>query len=276
MQFIFVDDSKQAKPVRRGMGGLFALGGVFVAHDGLPKLERDLEALARAAGFPTHTDEFKWSPRRGTWMYTNLIANDREEFFVSVVGALASARASVSFCMVDETRGSANPGVGPEEDVTRLCIERANNRLKRIGEHGVIVADRPGGGRKAEDDFIADCADLLENGTAYVKPDRIAINVLTTDSKMVRALQAADVVAGCTLAYVSGEKTWSPPVFARLLPLFYKDSGRCGGVSAKLHPDFVYANLYHWLFADSTYWKRGMGTPMPVWGMPYETSADIP
>ena len=36
--------------------------------------------------------------------------------------------------------------------------------------------------------FITSCAQLIEQGTGYVKPRRIAINVLTTDSRMVRLL----------------------------------------------------------------------------------------
>jgi hypothetical protein len=83
-------------------------------------------------------------------------------------------------------------------------------------------------------------------------------------------------VVGSTLAHISGEKVWSPAIFAQLLPLFYTDSGRRGGVSAKLHPDFVFGNLYHWLFADTTFWKVGVGYPMPVRGRPYESSPDVP
>ena len=274
MQFIFVDDSKQATPRRDGMGPLSALGGLFVHHDELAGLERKIEALCRSAGFPGRADEFKWSPRRSDWMYSNLKDHDRETFFGSVVDALAAADVAVNLCVVDDSRGAANWGCTPEEDVTRLYIERANNRLKMRREHGVMIADRPGGGRKAEDDFMAECADLLENGTAFVKPDRIAMNVLTTDSKMVRLLQAADLVTGCSLAYISGEKKWSPPIFARLLPLYYEDSGRRGGVSVKLHPDFSFGNLYHWLFNDTHIHKRGVGYPMPYAKLPYPTSPD--
>lgn len=275
MQFIFVDDSKQKKPTRPGMGPLNALGGVFVSHDALPGLEREIETLCGSAGF-ARTDEFKWSPRSGDWMYGNLTNADREAFFLSVVDALAAADVCLNLCAVDESRNPANWDCNPEEDVTRLYIERADRRLKARGQYGVIIADRPGGGRKAEDDFMAHCAKLLEVGTTYVKPERIAMNVLTADSKMVRLLQAADLVTGCTLAYVSGEKKWSPAIFTRLLPLFYTDSGRRGGVSAKLHPDFVFGNLYHWLFADTHLWKYNMGVPLPLASRPYASSPDLP
>jgi hypothetical protein len=93
---------------------------------------------------------------------------------------------------------------------------------------------------------------------------------------MVRLLQAADLVTGCSLAYIAGEKTYSPLLFARILPLYFKDSDRRGGVSAKLHPDLVFGNLYHWLFEDTHIWKKGSGFPMPHAGLPYATDADTP
>src|SRR5262245_40009306 len=101
MYFIFVDDSKQAKPKRRGMGSLYALGGLAVAHDRLASLEKDVETLCRSVGFPGRTDEFKWSPRRGTWMYKSLTGSDREAFFISVVEVLAAADVVVAIVMVD-------------------------------------------------------------------------------------------------------------------------------------------------------------------------------
>ena len=258
------------------MGDLYALGGLAVAHDVVPQLERDLEAICRAVGFPNRTDEFKWSPSKGTWMYSGLVGRAREAFFLSVIGALASAKAELTICMVDATRRSANPGAEPEVDVTRLFIERADTRLRSRGRYGVIIADRPGGGRREEDEFIAGCAELLETGTAYVKPERIAINVLTTDSRMVRLLQASDLAVGCSLAFIAGESRRSPRIFADLLPLYYVDSGRRGGVSAKLHPDFNFMNLYHWLFGDDTIWKRAVGVTAPVKGFPYFDNPDDP
>jgi hypothetical protein len=275
VQFVFVDDSKQAKPSRDGMGRLYALGGVWVADDKVLDLERMLEAICQSAGFPSRADEFKWSPGRDLWMRDNLKDAARQQLFERVIDALTDAQVVVNICMVDGTRGAANFGADPEEDVTRLYIERVNNRLQSRGQHGVIIADRPTGGRKEEDDFIAECADLLVNGTVYVKPDRIAFNVLTADSKMVRLLQAADLITGCSLARLAGEKTWSPSLFARMLPLYFTDSGRRGGVSAKLHPDLLFGNLYHWVFEDTHIWKRGTGYPMPHATLPYAMDPDV-
>jgi hypothetical protein len=156
VQFVFVDDSKQTKPSRAGMGALYALGGISVADNEVLGLERTLEAICHSAGFPSRTDEFKWSPGRDLWMRDNLKDAARQTFFERVIDALAGAQVVVNICLVDGTRGRANAGTDPEEDVTRLYIERVNNRLQSRGQHGVIIADRPEGGHKQEADFIAD------------------------------------------------------------------------------------------------------------------------
>lgn len=258
------------------MGSLYAMGSVSVAHDKLAGLERDLQDLCDTTGFPKRSDEFKWSPSPGSWMHSNLVAGDREAFFLAVIDLLATHEVVVGLCMVDGNRAPANWGCTPEEDVTRLFIERAENRLRSIAERGVIISDRPGGAHADDDKFLRSCAELLEAGTDYVKPKRIAINVLTTDSKMVRCLQAADLVAGASLAFISGEKTYSPTIFARLLPLYFSSSRCRGGVSIKMHPDFVFGNLYHWLFEDTHLWKKGSGHPMPIATLPYAVDADTP
>lgn len=257
------------------MGELYALGSVAVASDKVAGLERELETLCRATGFPTRTAEFKWSPRRDLWMYGGLTGVARQEFFLAVVDKLAEAEAVVGLCMVDATRGALAWGVEPEEGVVRLFLERADNRLRSMRADGIIVADRPGGAHADDTRFIASCIELIEKGTGFVQPRRIAINVLTTDSKMVRLLQAADLVAGASLAYISGERTYSPPIFEKLLPLYFTASGRRGGVSVKLHPDFTYGNLYHWLFGDTHFWRRNSGFQMPHTGIPYATSPDV-
>src|SRR5262245_14639496 len=89
--FIFVDDSKQKTPHRKGMGPLYAMGSVSVEHSELAGLERDLETLCRTTGFPTRTDEFKWSPKPGSWMHSNLVGPSREAFFLNVIDLLAAA-----------------------------------------------------------------------------------------------------------------------------------------------------------------------------------------
>ena len=59
--------------------------------------------------------------------------------------------------------------------------------------------------------------------------------------------------------------------FDMIHPILRREGDRIGGVGLKLHPDFVYANLYHWLVGDAHYWRGNIGTPLPLKGRPYST-----
>jgi hypothetical protein len=97
----------------------------------------------------------------------------------------------------------------------------------------------------------------MRAGTAVVDLERLTL-ALASDSRLVRLLQLADVVAGWTVAHVAGEDEYSPPRFATIRPLLREDAGRIGGIGLKLHPDFRYVNLYHCLLGDAFYWREGV------------------
>jgi len=111
----------------------------------------------------------------------------------------------------------------------------------------------------------------LNEGTEYVEFDRIPINVLTTPFHNVRVLQLADLVTSCTTALVAGSIEYATPVFEHIKPLFLSDSGRIGGIGVKIHPDFRYTNLYHWLLDDYAYvqGRYGAGCVLPMTERPY-------
>lgn len=276
MDICFVDDSRQATPWRPGMGPLVAAGGIIVPGDQTKSLEASLSAACKAAGFPAG-DEFKWHPRKDSWMAKGLVEQARQDFFLEVVDLLGHAKVKAIVIIEDESR---NPAISDSEtaaeDVTALLLERINGELGRRGVDGVIVVDRPGGHRPQEDEFLAASLDLLAKGTDFVDFDRIALNVLSTDSKMVRCLQAADLVTSAVTAYVAGEGKHSPPIFAAIKDLFPVDYGRIGGLGPKIHPDFRYGNLYHWLLGDSHFVRYQSGYPLPFKSRPYATSPLIP
>lgn len=274
MDLIFCDDSRQARPTRYKMGPLVALGGIVVPDAALRPLAQDLERLCHETGFPTR-EEFKWSPRRGTWMRLNLRDERRFTFFRSVltVAGLYGVQATVVIADTACSR-AIKTSASPEADVTTMFLERADNALGAAGTLGVVIVDRPGGDRAAEDRFLAACLETLTTGTAYASLARIA-TVLPASSHLARMLQLADVITGCTLARVAGERTWSPPVFELIKPLLRRDGHRIGGVGLKLHPDFKYANLYHWLLGDDTWWKGTSGWELPCRGpLYYEDQGD--
>lgn len=269
----FSDDSRQSSPSRERMGPLVASGFLHVPSEHVRDLERAIGAVCDDTGFPHgQQGEFKWSPGRELWMRRGVVGEARTEFFLAVLNLASEAEASVSVVICDESRGTATGCADHSLDVSRLLIERVEWRLTRAGRHGVIVVDRPSGDRAAETEFLAACLETITEGTDYLTPDRIAFNVVSSPSRLIRCLQLADLVVSATTSFVAGESEWSPTVFPAIRSLMGSDGARTGGVGLKLHPDFVYANLYHWLLNDSHWWRRNTGIPLPVASQPYATN----
>lgn len=255
------------------MGSLVAIGGVAIKKENVNLLEKEINNICTSAGFP-RDEKFKWSPGKELWMRNNLTRERRENFYFEVLEKIKE-RSGTAFVVIEDTSFKcATDAKCHEEDAVRLFLERVEIYLKRTQTDGIVISDRPGGGRKDEDKFLSNCLETIEAGTAYIKPDCIALNVLSANSKYIRLLQAADLITACTLAFVSGETTFSPKFFKKIIPLFDSEKDRIGGVGLKIHPDFKYANLYHWLLGDTHFVRFNTGVPLPLLGRPYNKSPD--
>jgi hypothetical protein len=133
----------------------------------------------------------------------------------------------------------------------------------------MVIVARPSGGRTDEDKFLARCADIVSSGTNYSKFGQLVTNVLTMPSSHSRLLQVADLVTSTSTAMVAGHTEFAGPVFPHVKVLLRSGSGRIGGVGLKIHPDFSYANLYHWVLGDTDFWRGNLGTPLPLKDRPY-------
>ncbi len=268
MEFVFVDDARQNRPSRPGMGPLIAIGGILVTHEAIPALENKIDDLCSKYGFPKG-EVFKWSPGPELWMRDNLVGNRRQEFFTRLLELGENAQVKAIVVIEDANSATATGASSHDVDVTQLFLERVQNQFCSRSTTGIVVIARPSGSRKAEDKFLASCLETLQSGTKYVKPDRIILNPLSSSPNFVRFLQVADVVTSCTTAAVSGETRFAPPIFNAVRDLLVKEGSRCGGIGLKIHPDLKYANLYHWLAGDTTFWKGNMGLPLPLSNFPY-------
>jgi hypothetical protein len=257
-----IDDSARKRPPRDGMRSLVSVGGLHVPGDQLRDLELNLDALCEKTGFPKG-EEFKWSPGPGQWMRDELVEAAREQFLLEALGVGAEANAKAIVVIEDtHARKVAKGSASHEEDVTLMFLERAQAALG-FEQHALVVFDRPGGGRKREDEFLAQCMETIRAGSEFTKMDRLALAV-ATDSKLSRTLQLADVVTSCSTAFVGGETKYSRRVFeAGILPMLREEYGRKGGCGLKLHPDKRYGNLYHWLLGDSHFVRYQEGSPLP-------------
>lgn len=271
MYVFFADDAKQNQPSREHMGGLVASGGLFVDGDELALMEHELNDLCITNGFPRN-EEFKWSPRRNTWMHHNLVEGQRREFFSSVIRICTSHNAKAIVIICDSQYRIPGDCTNHEMFVTKMLLERVNNLANSVASTAIVVVDRPGGGIAEERKFLSECLHTLQEGTPYVMPEKIAVNPISTDSHLIRTLQASDLIVSCTTALVAGQTTLAPDIFESIKPILAQDLGRIGGVGVKIHPDFVYLNLYHWLLGDDMHVRNMNGTPLPFLAQPYSNS----
>jgi hypothetical protein len=275
LDIFFADDSKQLNPTRPGMGPLVASGGVYVSGDSVRDLEAKLNDLCANYGFPAN-EEFKWSPGRECWMRENLLGEARTEFFCSALSLATENSVKAIVVVEDLSRGTATGASSAEMDVTKLLLERVHQELEGANTYGIFISDRPGGNRDSENQFLSQCLETLLSGTDYVQFHRLAVNAVSTPSKLIRLIQLADLVTSCTTALIAGESRFAPTVFVEIKKLLVRQLGRVGGCGLKIHPDNRYANLYHWLANDEVFVRYPMGVGLPMRSHPYYLGPDKP
>lgn len=274
MRLFFADDARQAAPSRAGMGPVVAAGAVGVPEGEVRVLELQLSKICSDFGFP-EGQEFKWSPGRDLWMATSLIEDRRRDFYQEVLRAAQQHRVTATVVVQEVAAERTTGASSPEEDVTRLLLEGLQLQIP-FDDQAIVIADRPGGGRPQEDEFLASCLAAVKAGTRFVRNFELIALFLTTNSKMLRLLQLADLVTSCTTATVAGESRWTPPIFTSIRPLFRSDNGRIGGTGLKILPADKFANLYHWLVGDNDYVHQSTSYRLPLPRYPYVTGANVP
>lgn len=274
MYFFFADDSQQCSPTRSEMRPLVGVGGVLLEASQVGPAQRRIDKICGEFGFPKG-EEFKWSPGRELWMREGLRGADREAFFIDVLTALQEHCARAAVIAVDREAASATGTSSPEEDATRIFLERASHEFRP--DDGVVIVDRPPGDRGQENQFLADCVEHLVDTSTYAVAEQFALPVLSAQSRLVRLLQAADVITSATLAFVAGEAQYSPTIFEAVKPLLLGHDDRIGGFGLKIHPDFRYGNLYYWLVEDTHFWKGASPHPLPTVKLSlYQRDSGIP
>jgi hypothetical protein len=263
MDFFFADDARREKPTRPGMGSLTAVGGILVPDNSVKTLEHSLNNLCDKYHFPSN-EVFKYSPGQDLWMHDNLTGDNRKNFFISSL-ELAKKFEAIALVVIEDTQYRKADTNSPdyEIDALRLILERVHHCLVSKQCTGVVVVAQPSGDRKSEQQLLAKCFETLQVGTSYVKPDSIALNVFSSPTKYSRLLQLADIVVSSSTAIVSGEDTYSPPIFTAVEPLLDLHGDRIGGYGLKIHPDNIYVNLYHWIVKDKKFQKNNTIVKLP-------------
>jgi hypothetical protein len=255
------------------MKPLVGVGGIILDEGQLRQVSSSIEDLCTAVGFPRN-EPFKWSPGKDLWMRENLIEDERTSFFKAVLSELKKADASAICVLTEHGSGFATGEARTQEqDAVYMLLERFDGSL-RSEELGIAIASRPSGGRKDEDKLLNACEAVRQRGTAYSKFLKIALNLISMPAASSRILQATDLVISITGAMVAGNTKFAEPLWDDVRSLLRSESSRVGGVGLKIHPDYKYVNLYHWLGGDEYFWRFQVGESMPLKTRPFAQSPD--
>lgn len=228
MHLLFLDESG-----RLDQGGLFALGGIAVRDADWARLKATWQQTLAAHGWPPEK-ELKWHGIR-TGEVPPALADD-------VYAALASAPFTAYVVLMDLDRGPAEflDFFRTPEDVyanaLMFAAERFHHLLAAEDDVGAIVVDS----RLREDDrrLRRFFADLTEEGTPYMRLERIVEGLFLTPSQYSIGIQCADLVVAATAAAQRGIGQGSG-YFKRLRPRFavHPATGELDGVGLKRFPE---------------------------------------
>lgn len=269
MELFFADDSTH-KGVRDGMGKIISFGGVFVSSEALMSLEQQITDICQKKYAIPVNEEIKWSPKKKSWIYENLHGESRTECYREILQAALDHGVKVIVICWDEGRTTLK-GERAFNKCLDFAFERISVHLEKNDTIGLMIADRPGGSHKQDEAFLSDFLERVNNGTVHVGPDRIALNILTTSSHLVKHLQLADLVTSITAAMVAGQDKYAGELFPLVKEMFISNHfGYIGGSGLKLFPDELW-NLYYWVLGEDAYVKVSMsgGIGLPRQGLPY-------
>ncbi|MFC3894461.1 DUF3800 domain-containing protein [Lentzea rhizosphaerae] len=258
MHLIFIDDSQQTDPPRRGLGSLVALGGVVVPENQVAPYAAALAALRTELGMPDG-EEIKWKPPRGSYLATagkEIITNLRTRMLQTAIDHdIRSIVVIIDHGAAYKNRTTVEVG----KELLKWLFERVTILLSKAADIGLIIADKPGGGPADEGRWLADTLNLTNDGTEYVEPGKIVLPILTAPSHHVPHLQLADLVTAASTAAVAG----------RLAGLELKDLLRqlahrnahndAWGAGIVLFPQEM-INLCYWAFGETSASKVAMNT----------------
>ena len=273
MWFVFADDSEEREPRRHGLGHLVGVGAVLFPETSLLDYTEGIRSLRMELGVPPEV-ELKWSPPGGSWLKTgdgNAIRTPLRKRMLTLACDLRARSLTVVW-----DRGSLEWSVpDTRRAVLKYLYDKVSLCLEGLDDHGVVIADEPGGGLGDHKAWLAETLPLTDEGTDYTKPARIVLPITTAPSHHIPHLQLADLVASATTAAIAGNRyalELKPELVALAHRNFY---GRIGGAGLTLWPPEL-RNLFHWVCGDDVYIRSGTGAQLPTPGLPYEDSDGLP
>lgn len=260
MRLVFIDDSEQSDPPRRGLGPLVAIGAVIIEESQLAPYSDRLREIRSRLEIPDE-EELKWKPPKGSFLSSagGEVVTDLRRSMLT-----AAKECDIRSAVVVLDHGAAYRGLSTAEaglKVLAWLYERIEMSLADHQDLGVVIADQPGGGAKAEKHWLAETLDLTSNGTQHVKAERVVMPIVTAPSDHVPYLQLADLVTAATTAAVAGRKSGLDlaPLLTELAHT--RLTGETGGAGIVLWPSELY-DLHWWVFGEEYYRRGNTGIPL--------------
>jgi len=245
MHILFIDDTEQSNKQYVG------IGGVIFRDDSLSKIYALFKSKKELHNIPPNV-EIKWSPPKDSWLGQNLKDEKRIAAYSDLLGLIPASDGKVIVAVMQS--------LGQDQTTAQAkwkCIEFVTERYQfflqgQTDRNGLIIADFPGNG-KEDRELLEKYYQLLEEGTGYVKPKNIVMNLLTTKSHLNPALQLADLTVGITTAMCTARQQYAMPYWEIVKRCFHTNlNGEVMGCGLKIYPREIIEEKLAALFPEKT------------------------
>jgi len=243
MNILFIDDTEQVKKRYVGIGGV-------IFHDScIDNLYSMFRSTKAVHGIPSE-EEIKWSPDRDSWIAENLIEDKRISAYSAILDLVRIFGGTEMVAVVQRDMTSFDV-----IEAKWKCIEFITERFQfflqaQEDKWGIIIADFPSS-RKDEKRLLNDYYRLLDEGTKYVKPLNVVMNLLTTESRLNPGLQIGDLIIGITTAMCTQRTDYASNFWSIVKRNLHRS--RCGnviGCGLKIFPAETAEEPYKRLFPE--------------------------
>ncbi len=242
MNILFVDDSIQYKQY-------VGVGGVILHDDKINSLCTLFKQKKQVHHIPIE-EEIKWSPDKDSWVVKNLTGDNRISAYSDILDLLKKFNSKTLVAVFQGMGKKLNT-----KEAKWKCIKFITERFQfylqgQEDKNGIIIADFPGSG-KEEKELLQKYFQLKENGTGYVKPENIVMNLLTTESHLNPALQLADLVVGITTGMCTPQRVNASHYWEIIKRSFYcNQQGQVIGCGLKVYPKEMVEKILPIMFPE--------------------------
>ena len=243
MHILFIDDTEQIR--KRYVG----IGGVIFHDECIDNLFSMFRSTKEVQGIPSK-EEIKWSPDRDSWIAENLVGEKRISAYSAILDLVRIFGGTEIVAVI--RRDMTSYGV---TDAKWKCIQFVTERFQfflqaQEDRNGIIIADFPGSG-KDEKKLLSDYYRLLDEGTDYVRPSNLIMNLLTTESHLNPGLQIADLVVGVTTSMCTPHTDYASNFWHIVARNLYQSAdGIVMGCGLKIYPREYAEDIYAKLFPE--------------------------